>query len=63
MAMRLLTGPELESMEADFEAFDARTRADGSYEGLYGLADRLISAFRPNDSRMAAAAQLVGCGG
>ena len=63
MATRLLTGPELDSMETDFEAFEARMRADGSYDGLYGLADRLIAAFRPEPSRMAAAAQLVGCGG
>jgi hemerythrin-like domain-containing protein len=63
MAMRLLTGPEMDSMEAAFEAFEARMRADGSYDGLYGLADRLISAFRPDTSRMAAAAQTVGCGG
>ena len=26
MAMRLLTGPELDAMETDFEAFEARTR-------------------------------------
>ena len=63
MALRLLTGPEMDSMETDFEAFEARMRADGSYDGLYGLADRLIAAFRPEPSRMAAAAQLVGCGG
>ena len=63
MAVRLLTGPEMDSMATDFEAFEARMRADGSYDGLYGLADRLIAAFRPEPSRMAAAAQLVGCGG
>jgi hemerythrin-like domain-containing protein len=47
MAMRLLTGLELDAMETDFEAF----------------ADRLTAAYRPDPARMSAAAQLVGCGG
>jgi hemerythrin-like domain-containing protein len=63
MAMRLLTGLELDAMETDFEAFEARTRADGSYDGLHALADRLTAAYRPDPARMSAAAQLVGCGG
>jgi hemerythrin-like domain-containing protein len=63
MAVRLLTGPELDAMETDFEAFEARMRADGSYDRLYVLADRLTAAYRPDPARMAAAAQMVGCGG
>jgi hemerythrin-like domain-containing protein len=63
MAMRLLTGPELDAMESDFEVFEARMRAAGAYDGLSGLADRLTSAFRPDPARMATAAQMVGCGG
>ena len=63
MAVRLLTGPELDAMETDFEAFEARMRADGSYDRLRGLADRLSTSFRPDPARMAAAANLVGCGG
>jgi len=63
MAVRLLTGPELDAMETDFEAFEARMRADGSYDRLQGLADRLTTSFRPDPARMAAAAQMVGCGG
>jgi len=63
MAVRLLTGPELDAMETDFEAFEARMRADGSYDRLRGLADRLSASFRPDPARMAAAAQMVGCGG
>jgi hemerythrin-like domain-containing protein len=61
MAVRLLTGPEMDAMEADFAAFEARMRADGSYDHLHGLADRLTAAFRPDPVRMAAA-QMVGCG-
>jgi hemerythrin-like domain-containing protein len=63
MATRLLTGPELDAMETDFEAFEARARKDGSYDSLHGLADRLTAAYRPDPARMSAAAQLVGCGG
>jgi hemerythrin-like domain-containing protein len=63
MAVRLLTGPEMDAMETDFEAFETRMRADGAYDGLHRLADRLTAAFRPDPARMAAAAQMVGCGG
>jgi hemerythrin-like domain-containing protein len=63
MAMRLLTGPEMDAMETEFEALEAGMRADGSYDRLHGLADRLTAAFRPDPARMAAAAQMVGCGG
>ena len=62
MAMRLLTGPEMDTMETEFEALEARMRADGSYDRLHGLADRLTAAFRPDPARMAAAAQMAGCG-
>jgi hemerythrin-like domain-containing protein len=62
MALRLLTGPELDTIESAFEAADARRRADGSLDRLHALADRLTSAFRPDPARMAAAAGLVGCG-
>ena len=62
MAVRLLTGPEMDAMETDFAAFEARMRADGSYDRLHGLADRLTAAFRPDPARMAAAARMVGCG-
>jgi hemerythrin-like domain-containing protein len=48
MAVRLLTGPEMDAMEAEFAAFDARLRADGSYDRLHSLADRLTAAFRPD---------------
>lgn len=63
MALRLLSGPELDALETDFAAFESRTRADGSYDRLHGLADRLTATYRPDPARMAAAAQLVGCGG
>jgi hemerythrin-like domain-containing protein len=62
MALRLLTGPELDAIESAFEAADDRRRADGSLDRLHALADRLTSAFRPDPARMAASANLVGCG-
>ena len=62
MAVRLLTGPEMDAMATDFEAFEALMRADGSYDRLHGLADRLTAAHRPDPSRVAAAAQAMGCG-
>ena len=63
MALRLLTVAELDAMETAFETFEAQMRADGSLDRLHALADRLTAAFRPDLERMAAAAQLVGCGG
>jgi hemerythrin-like domain-containing protein len=63
MAMRLLTGPEMDAMEAAFEVLEARMHADGSYDRLHDLADRLSAAYRPDPGRMAAAAQLMACGG
>ena len=62
MAVRLLTAPEMDAMEAEFAAFDARLRADGSYDRLHALADRLTATFRPDPARLTAA-QGLGCGG
>jgi hemerythrin-like domain-containing protein len=62
MALRLLTGSELDAILAAFEAADERGRADGSHDRLHALADRLIAALPPDPARMAAAAGLVGCG-
>jgi hemerythrin-like domain-containing protein len=62
MALRLLSGPELDAIEAEFGAFDAGRRADGTYDRLDAMADRLVTAFRPDPGRMAAAESLVGCG-
>ncbi len=59
MAVRLLTGPEMDAMATDFADVEARLRADGSYDRLQRLADRLTAAFRPDPARMAAAAQMV----
>jgi hemerythrin-like domain-containing protein len=63
MAMRLLTGPEMDAMEATFEVLEAQMHADGSYDRLHDLADRLTAAYRPDSGRIAAAAQLMACGG
>ena len=63
MAIRLLDGPELDALETAFERFEAGLRADGSYDRLLALAESLRAAHRPDPARMAAAAQMVGCGG
>jgi hemerythrin-like domain-containing protein len=62
MALRLLSGPELDAILAEFDAFDAGRRSDGTYDRLEALADRLVAAFRPDPARMAAAENLVACG-
>jgi hemerythrin-like domain-containing protein len=62
MALRLLTGSELDAILTEFESFDAGRRADGTYDRLEDLADRLAAAFRPDPARMAAAENLVACG-
>ncbi|HXK10223.1 MAG TPA: hemerythrin domain-containing protein [Vicinamibacteria bacterium] len=63
MALRLLTAQELEAMETEFDAFEARMRAGGSEDRLRALADRLTARFRPDPERLAVAARSVGCGG
>lgn len=47
MAVRLLGGPDMDAMEAEFAAFDARLQADGSHDRLRAFADRLTAAFPP----------------
>jgi hypothetical protein len=49
-------------MSTEFEAFEARMHADGSYDRLRGVAERLTSRFRPDPARMAAAALMTHCG-
>jgi len=61
LAERLLTGPEMETMEASFKSFEARWRVDGSYDRLQRLAEKLQTTFRPDPGRMAAAAELLPC--
>ena len=60
MAERLLTDSEMDALQAEFAAFDARLRADGSHDRLHGLADRLTAAFSPAPAPVA---QGLGCGG
>jgi hemerythrin-like domain-containing protein len=62
MALQVLTGPELDAMNTEFEEFEAKMRADGSYETMQALAERLTARFRPDPARMAAAAQMAPCG-
>ena len=61
MALQSLTRSELDAMNGEFEVFEARMHADGSYDRLRGLAERLAARFHPDPARMAAA-QLVHCG-
>jgi hemerythrin-like domain-containing protein len=53
MALQALSGSELDAMSAEFEAFEAGMRADGSYDRLCALADRLCGQFRPDPARQA----------
>lgn len=62
MALRLLSGAELDVILTAFDAFDADRRADGTYDRLEALADRLVGVFRPDPGRMAEAENLVACG-
>jgi hemerythrin-like domain-containing protein len=63
MAVDMLSDSELDRMETQFEAFEARMKAEGSYDRLRALAERLTGRFRPDPARMAAAAQMSHCGG
>lgn len=62
MALQVLTGPELDAMNVEFEAFEAGWRGDGSYDRLQALAERLTTRCRPDPTRMAAAARVAHCG-
>jgi hemerythrin-like domain-containing protein len=63
MAVRFLPPDELAAMASRFAADEAQRRADGSLERLHGLAERLVSQFRPDAGRMAAAAGAPACAG
>jgi hemerythrin-like domain-containing protein len=62
MALRALTGPELDEMETAFEVFEKRLRGDGTEDRLRDLASRLVTSFAPDEARMAAAAAISPCG-
>lgn len=62
MALRVLTGAELEQMETAFEEFERRLKGDGTEDRLRALAERLTSAFAPDPARMAVAAARPHCG-
>jgi hemerythrin-like domain-containing protein len=62
LALRVLSGPELDTMAAEFESFERRFRADGSLDRLRRLADRLSGRFPPDATRMAEASRLTACG-
>lgn len=62
MALDVLSGPELDAMNTQFEEFEATMRVDGTYDALQALAERLIVRFRPDPVRMAAVSQMAHCG-
>jgi hemerythrin-like domain-containing protein len=62
MAMQMLTAPEWDAMNTQFETFETRMRADGTYDGLQALAERLTARFRPDPARMEMASRMGHCG-
>ena len=62
MALDVLSGPEVDAMNTQFEEFEATMRVDGTYDALQALAERLIVRFRPDPVRMAAVSQMAHCG-
>jgi hemerythrin-like domain-containing protein len=62
MALRLLTEPELDEIAAAYAVFDSGRKADGTSDLLDATRERLVTAFRPDPARMAAAENLVACG-
>jgi len=61
LALQVLSSTELETLEADFEAFDRRLRAEGELDRLEALAGSLFARFRPDPVRMAIAAEQPAC--
>jgi len=61
MALRVLTGPELDAMDSEFDAFAARVEMDGSRDRLRALAGALVARFRPDPLRMEEAARALPC--
>ena len=62
MALQMLTGPEMDAIDTEFEAFASRLHGSGSGDRLHGLAESLAARFRPDPVRLAAAAQASHCG-
>ena len=62
MALRTLSGPELDQMETAFEAFEKQLTGNAAGDQLRALAERLITSFAPDPERMAAAAAMPHCG-
>lgn len=61
IALRMLTAPELDEIETQFDGFEASLRADGTLDRLHGLADRLTTRFRPKPAAAAAIESLPAC--
>jgi len=58
MALRALSGPELDQMETAFEEFEKRLSGEATGDQLRSLAERLTTSFAPDSGRMAAAAAM-----
>jgi hemerythrin-like domain-containing protein len=63
MAVQLLRGPELDAMNSEFEAFEARIEHGGGLDRLRRLADDLVERFPPDPLRMAECAVVGACVG
>ncbi len=61
IALRIPTGPELDAILTQFEAFEAGLRADGTLDRLAALADRLTARFRPHPVDTTGVAALPAC--
>ena len=62
MALQMLTGPEWDAMNTQFERFETTMRGDGTYDHLQSLAERLTARFHPDPARMEMAARMGHCG-
>ncbi len=61
MALRILSGPELDEMAASFAAFDRAQREAGTWDRLQALADELLAAFPSEPLGMDASFEGGGC--
>jgi len=61
MALQMLSGPELDAISTEFEAFEARMFVHGCYDRFRGLVEKLSEQYRPAPASVAPAAPLSHC--
>ena len=61
MALRVLSGPELDEMAEAFAALERARQEDGSWDRFQALAEQLLAVIPPDPALMAAAAEAGGC--